>query len=97
MPQNTVHKGAVVSKPIFCAACQAVTNQECSADKNGEILCTCPCGRHLKFPVTSTAEELQKLLDDHQFHNTGQVTAEAAAADRADVDAKFKALMGISD
>lgn len=60
-------------KQVFCAACQALTIQTFLLDHNNEILVTCYCGRHLKFPLTETAEQLEALLAAHHKANQGQV------------------------
>jgi len=62
-------------KQIFCSACQAMTTQNSVMDQNNEILITCHCGRHLKFPLTETEEQLDALLAAHGRSNQGQVRA----------------------
>ena len=60
-------------KQVFCAACQAVTTQNFVVDHNKEILVTCHCGRHMKFPLTETEEQLDALLAAHHKANQRQV------------------------
>jgi hypothetical protein len=61
-------------KQVFCVACQAVTTQNFVVDRNNEILVTCDCGRHLKFPLTETEEQLSTLLAAHQKANQGRAS-----------------------
>jgi hypothetical protein len=60
-------------RQVFCAACQALTTQTFLVDDNNEILVRCHCGRHLKFPLTETEEQLDALLVAHHEANQGQV------------------------
>ncbi|OFW40317.1 MAG: hypothetical protein A3J28_10680 [Acidobacteria bacterium RIFCSPLOWO2_12_FULL_60_22] len=61
-------------RQVFCAAsvCQVVTTQDVVVDHNHEIVVTCHCGRHLKFPLTETEEQLNALLAAHHKANRGQ-------------------------
>lgn len=95
MPEN-IPTAANASKPVFCAACQAVTEHDVTVDKNHEIVATCKCGRFLKLPLVNTADELQNHLDAHHQANKGQVSAVEAAAAEAKVTEHFNRLMGLT-
>ena len=86
-----------IKKTIFCAACQKDTEQDVvlalNRDGHAEAVCSCPCGRALKFAVTDQAT-FERQLGDHKAHNTGQVSAEAHAAAQAVQVNAFKAMMG---
>ena len=66
-----------VTKTLFCAACQADTQQafhvHTNDHKHQELISTCACGRELKWPVDATDDELRALFSAHKECNTGHV------------------------
>ena len=82
-------------KSIFCAGCQATTDHGVALDKNSEILATCAvCQRSVKFPLVNTEAQLNQLLANHEQASKGQISRSKDAADRANAEKKFDALMG---
>lgn len=65
-------------RSIFCANCQEHTDHVLSVSQSGEVVATCPvCGRVLKFPAGVTREEFDKLVQQQEESNVGQVTQES--------------------
>ncbi len=60
---------ATAEAPMFCAGCQASTAHKLMVDHNKEILATCDCGRHLKFPLIETVKQLHALIAAHNTAN----------------------------
>ena len=85
-----------MKKQVFCAQCQAVTEQEVALDKNNEILAVCGCGRHVKFPLVEDPQKLEEMLLAHHEANKGQVSVEMAAQAQKVHDEKFLKALGIS-
>lgn len=61
-----------MTKPLFCANCQADTDQKFEVH-NRELISTCGCGRQLHWPVDVDAPALRALFDAHKVANTGQI------------------------
>ncbi len=79
---------------VFCAHEQKETKHSIDIDGAGEILLTClgnvgtdeaseACGRFLKYPKGTTAEELQGHLLTHKASNEGQISTAALEAEKA--------------
>jgi len=60
------------TKVIFCAGCQAETEQTLAIVK-AEIVAACPCGRALKFNAGISREEFDAQLERHRQANLGQL------------------------
>lgn len=58
--------------PIFCANEQTETDHTATIDHNGEYVFTCECGRFIK--VAGDAD-IKAALEDHAYHNEGQISA----------------------
>ena len=66
-------------KDIFCAAEQLIAPHQGSVDGNGEFVFKClseGCDRFIKFASNTGAEVFAQLLQNHQDHNTGQVSVD---------------------
>lgn len=68
---------------FFCANDQAETAHTLDIDGNGEVVLTCACGRFIKLPKGTTAEQLQQYAADHKAGNAGQVSVEKVEAEKA--------------
>lgn len=78
---------------VFCAAQQKETEHSFDIDANGELVLTCTlnigteeapqaCGRFIKYPKGTTADDLKSHLVAHKEANMGQVSAEALEAEK---------------
>ncbi len=74
---------------VFCAHEQKETEHTLDIDGAGEIVLTCGCGRFLKFPKGTTAEDLKGLLEKHKASNAGQISVEAMEAQKAELLAEL--------
>ena len=63
-----------MSKLIFCANCQTEKPHNVDVQPR-EVIATCECGRHIKFPALKNAGALRAMFDEHRTVNTGQVPA----------------------
>lgn len=62
---------------LFCAGCQAVTDQTSYTDQNGEHVFVCTvCERAIKLPAGTTPENAVNYWKDHADQNKGQVSLE---------------------
>lgn len=74
-----------MKKNLFCAHCQADTEQDFRVSASGvELISRCGCGRELKFPASLSASELRAAFDAHKAANHGQVPVSESPADPAD-------------
>ena len=89
-------KRAQATKSLFCSLCRKETPHICSVDKNREVVCTCACGKPVKFPLVAPAE-FEKLVLAHNVDNAshGLVTREMVTAQDSEIDEVFKQMMGI--
>lgn len=65
------------TRDIFCANCQETKEHIVTIDVSGEFICTCICGRFLKFPGDLPKKELDAVIEEHKEANVGQITVEA--------------------
>jgi len=80
-----------MTKELFCAKEQLITNHEGSVDSNGEFVFTCitkGCNSFLKFPASVSPKDFKVLLEKHEAANKGQVSVEIQ-------EKKLKELMGV--
>jgi hypothetical protein len=63
-----------MTKPVFCANCQADTDHDATIDQNGDLVLTCACGRSIKFPAAFDAEQVDEAIAAHKAANEGQIS-----------------------
>lgn len=67
-----------MTKSIYCSTCKTNTEHACVVDKQGEVVCTCSCGRFLKFPLMSK-DEFVAAIERHESTAKQQITPEMEA------------------
>lgn len=71
-----------ITKPLFCAGCQAetehafvVTLPPSQLPADAQLTATCACGRNVHWPASLSKEELTAAIAAHNADNRGQIAA----------------------